>query len=220
MAGEQAVAKTAHEGGSAVGKLLSATTAGLPNWAWLLIIAGGVTLAIIVPKLFGGGTSTDTGTGTTDQTGTDQTGTIGADLSGAYPYGQGVGGGGGGTSGPIGSTSGQPLIGDYTQGYGPVSAAPTTTQQPTPPTAQAQRQTGQASAQAQLQTQHRLQPQPTHKPSHPNERYITVQRWPEELSTLSGIGSRYGVSVTRLRQLNPHISNPNLIYPGEHIRVA
>ena len=218
MAGEQTVAHATHETGSGIGKLLSAQTAGLPNWAWLLIIGAGVTIAIIVPKLFGGGTSTsdqtgtDTGTGTTDQ--------IGGDLSGAYPYGQGVGGGGGSTSGPIGSTSGQPLIGDYTQGYGPVSAAPTTTT-PTPSsTAEAERQNAQASAQAQLHTQHRLQPQPTHKPAHPNERYITVQRWPEELSTLSGIGSRYGVSVARLRQLNPHITNPNLIYPNERIRVA
>ena len=217
MAGEQTVAKTTHEGGSAIGKLLSAQTAGLPNWAWLLIIGSGIAIAVIVPKLFGGGTSTDQ-TSTDQTSGTDQTGTIGADLSGAYPYGQGVGGGGGG--GPVGSTSGQPLIGDYTQGYGPVSAAPTTTQQPTTQTAEAARQAGQASAQAQLQTQHRLQPQPAHKPAHPNERYITVQRWPEELSTLSGIGSKYGVSVARLRQLNPHITNPNLIYPNERIRVA
>lgn len=217
MAGEQAAAKATHEGGSAVGKLLSATTAGLPNWAWLLIIGSGIAIAVIVPKLFGGGTSTDQTS--TDQTaGTDQTGTIGTDLSGAYPYGQGVGGGGGG--GPIGSTSGQPLIGDYTQGYGPVSAAPTTTSQPTSATAETERQAASTSAQAQLHTQHRLQPQPTHKPAHPNERYITVQRWPEELSTLSGIGSRYGVSVERLRQLNPGIKNPNLIYPNQRIRVA
>jgi len=33
-----------------VGGFLQQSTAGLPNWAWLLVIAGGITAAIIVPK--------------------------------------------------------------------------------------------------------------------------------------------------------------------------
>jgi hypothetical protein len=33
-----------------VGNFLRQTTAGLPNWAWLLIIAGGIAAAIILPK--------------------------------------------------------------------------------------------------------------------------------------------------------------------------
>jgi hypothetical protein len=33
-----------------VGGILKQTTAGLPNWAWLLIIAGGIAAAIILPK--------------------------------------------------------------------------------------------------------------------------------------------------------------------------
>src|SRR5215469_9370015 len=79
-------------------KLLSASTAGLPNWAWLLIIGGGIGAAIFVPKLFpnlfGGGTSTDT-TGTSD-TGTPSVGAT--DQSGYYPFQGGYGGGGGTTS--------------------------------------------------------------------------------------------------------------------------
>lgn len=52
--------------GGGIGGLLGKTTAGLPNWAWLLVIAGGIAAAIFVPKLFGGGSSTD-------QTSTDGT---------------------------------------------------------------------------------------------------------------------------------------------------
>jgi len=37
--------------------------------------------------------------------------------------------------------------------------------------------------------------------------------------TLHKIASSYGTSVRRLINLNPHICNPNLIYPGERIRV-
>jgi GH24 family phage-related lysozyme (muramidase)/LysM repeat protein len=35
--------------------------------------------------------------------------------------------------------------------------------------------------------------------------------------TLSSIASSHGVSVQELEHINPQISNPNLIYPGEHI---
>lgn len=47
---------------------LSKDTAGLPNWAWLLIIGAGIAAAYIVPKIFGSitgsgsTTSTDSGT--------------------------------------------------------------------------------------------------------------------------------------------------------------
>lgn len=33
-----------------VGGFLQQSTAGLPNWAWLLVIAGGITAAIVIPK--------------------------------------------------------------------------------------------------------------------------------------------------------------------------
>ena len=77
-------------------KILSAQTAGLPNWAWLLIIGGGIAAAIIVPKFFKGfgGTSTDT---TSTYTGT--TATPSTDMSGYTPYSGGYGGGGGTTDG-------------------------------------------------------------------------------------------------------------------------
>lgn len=38
--------------------------------------------------------------------------------------------------------------------------------------------------------------------------------------TLWGIAGRYGVSLSRLIELNPQIKNPNLIYIGQKVRVA
>lgn len=37
--------------------------------------------------------------------------------------------------------------------------------------------------------------------------------------TLWAIAARYGTSVTALCTLNPQLENPNLIYPGERVRV-
>ena len=45
--------------------------------------------------------------------------------------------------------------------------------------------------------------------------YYTVQKG----DTLSGIASRFNTTVSRLVALNPHIKNPNLIYPGDVIRL-
>lgn len=37
-----------------VGSFLSQSTAGLPNWAWLLVVGGGILAAIYIPKLLPG----------------------------------------------------------------------------------------------------------------------------------------------------------------------
>ena len=37
--------------------------------------------------------------------------------------------------------------------------------------------------------------------------------------TLSGIAAKYHTTVKNLLSLNPRIDNPNLIFPGEMIRV-
>ena len=54
----------------------------------------------------------------------------------------------------------------------------------------------------------------------PQPRYVTVKKWPDILSTLSGIAHQYGVSLQRVEQLNPGIKNPNLIYAGQQIRIS
>ncbi len=56
------------ETGGHSGGFFKQVTAGLPNWAWVLVVVGGVGAAILVPKFFGGKS-----TGTSDQTSTDQT---------------------------------------------------------------------------------------------------------------------------------------------------
>lgn len=38
--------------------------------------------------------------------------------------------------------------------------------------------------------------------------------------TLWGLAQRYGVALSRLIALNPSIRNPNLIYPGQRVRVS
>ena len=37
--------------------------------------------------------------------------------------------------------------------------------------------------------------------------------------TLWGIAGRYGVALTALIAANPQIKNPNLIYPGDQVRI-
>ena len=47
------------------------------------------------------------------------------------------------------------------------------------------------------------------------DKYYTVQ----ERYCLSTIADRYNTSVIKLMLLNLHIKNPNLIYPGDVIRI-
>lgn len=47
------------------------------------------------------------------------------------------------------------------------------------------------------------------------DKYYTVQ----EGDCLSTISDRYNTSVIKLMLLNLHIKNPNLIYPGDVIRI-
>lgn len=48
----------------------------------------------------------------------------------------------------------------------------------------------------------------------PNQYYIVVRG-----DTLGGIATRFGTTVSKLMALNPRITNANLIYPGEAIRI-
>ncbi len=38
--------------------------------------------------------------------------------------------------------------------------------------------------------------------------------------TLWGLSRRYGVALNRIIELNPQIRNPNLIYPGQRVRIS
>lgn len=59
-------------------------------------------------------------------------------------------------------------------------------------------------------------PKPKPVPPKPVKAYIHAA----EGDTLSGIGSRYGLSLPQIEKLNPQIANPNLIYPGETIYIS
>ena len=48
------------------------------------------------------------------------------------------------------------------------------------------------------------------------EKFYTVK----EGDSLSRIADRYNTSVVKLILLNPKIKNPNLIYPGDVIRIS
>nr|WP_325181338.1 SafA/ExsA family spore coat assembly protein [uncultured Oscillibacter sp.] len=52
-------------------------------------------------------------------------------------------------------------------------------------------------------------------PAAGNQRVHTVGKG----DTLWGIAKRYGVELSALTQANPQIKNPNLIYPGEAVKV-
>ena len=52
---------TSNSGHKGAGGFLMGETAGVPNWAWILVVAAGIILAVIVPRVLnkgGGGTAT------------------------------------------------------------------------------------------------------------------------------------------------------------------
>jgi LysM repeat protein len=78
---------------------------------------------------------------------------------------------------------------------------------------------------ATLRAQPTRAPQRTSEPSaapteasEPRVRLVTVRAAPHQLSTLSGIAERYGVSLRHLQCLNV-ITNPNLIQPGQKLLI-
>lgn len=199
---------TGHSGGFK--GFLTGTTAGLPNWAWILVVGGGIAAAYFLPKLLGSSSSSST---TTPTTGTDTSGiglavdpTTGLPyaVEGLVPSGAYAGDTSGSTTGVTGATGAAGPAGPA----GPTGAAgapgkpaPTTNSHPpivVKPPVKA----------------------PAKAPSTVQEKYVTVQAWPQPLSTLSGIASKNGITLQRLEQLNPQIKDPNLIYPNEKVRIA
>lgn len=69
-------------------------------------------------------------------------------------------------------------------------------------------------------------PAPTAPPVAAPHTFVTVKKWPgvssgglaEWDTTLWGIATHFGTTVQMLQNLN-HITNPNLIYPGQEIEV-
>lgn len=92
-----------------IGGFFKNNTLGLPNWAWLLVIAAGIGAAIIIPKFIGGKKSGNaTTTGTTPDSGLglaiDPTTGLPYAVEGLVPAGGLAGGGGQGIQGVPGPT--------------------------------------------------------------------------------------------------------------------
>lgn len=178
-----------------IGGFLSNQTAGLPNWAWIGVVAAGLGAAYLFPKFFGGGAPT---AGTT----TDQ--------------------GAGGIGLAVDPTTGLPYA---VEGLVPSGAFAGGGNIPSPPPAPPTIVTQQGPSQQQLQQLFRgeaFRPIPPLRASQQQtgQRFATAQRWPNTLGSLSGIASQNGISLARIEQLNPQITNPNLIYAGQQIRVS
>ena len=221
---------TSDSGHKNAGGFLMGETAGMPNWAWILVVAAGIVLAVIVPRVLnkgGGGTATSAPGTSTDNlnSGGGSSGLgLAIDPTTGLPYAvQGLvpSGGSSGNSGPDMSTLLAQLSGQQT------TIGTLQTQQDAANAKINANQTALFADIAQKYTDllskvnSQTTPQPTPQPTpQTTSRYITVTRWPSQFGTLSGIASANGVSLSRLEQLNPQISNPNLIYAGQQIRVS
>ena len=177
-----------HHGSKTLG-LLSKETAGLPNWAWLVIIGIGFVAAVVIPKLLNKKSAAASATDTNGiGLAVDPTTGLPYAVEGLVPSGGLANNGTGG---------GIPIIQPAPGPTGPPVQSP-----PTPPPPP------------------KVAPKPQPVPHPAPERFVTVQPWPNVLGSLSGIASQNGISLERVEQLNPQIQNPDLIYPGQRVRVA
>lgn len=98
-------------GGKGAGSFLSKDTAGLPNWAWIVVIGAGIAAVYVVPKFLGQSSSPSSTSGTSGDTSglglaIDPTTGLPYAVEGLVPSG---GTTGTGIDGPV--ASGQPIIG-------------------------------------------------------------------------------------------------------------
>lgn len=95
------------KGGSNVGNFLKQSTAGLPNWAWILVVGAGIAAAYFVPKFLG----TQTGQANSATSGTglglavDPTTGLPYAVEGLVPGGANAGGGNTTTTGTTATTT-------------------------------------------------------------------------------------------------------------------
>ena len=173
-------------------------TAGMPNWVWLLVIAGGIGLALVVKRMTAtkatGNTAPTTGAIPDSGLGLaiDPTTGLPYAVEGLVPSGQSVGSN---PPPPVPTPVTPPPAGTGDGDMPPPAAAPPPTPKPVPV------------------------PVPVPGPT-PQAKFVTVQKWPDALSTLWGISQKYGLTLTRIEQLNPQIKDPSLIFAGQQVRIA
>lgn len=246
---------------------MKGTTAGLPNWGWVLVIGGGIAAVYLVPKFLGSKSSPNPLQQSADQSAAagasglglaiDPTTGLPYAVEGLVPSGasgapsQGVQGPPGqqGPTGPPGSpgpTGTNPVLPAGTKiTYGPSGRVYYTT-----PGGQQQvfsqfknglnpsggyagfcpgcitqvLTNGQVNARLPNSNQWWiLVPPSSHSSTRtPNEaaRYMSVPAWPYGMTTMSAIASQHSVSLTKLLELNPAITDPNHVYAGQAIRIS
>ena len=180
----------------------------------IVIIGGGIALAVFLPKLIGNFTGNSSSSGQSNTTGAtvNQLPSTIDPLTGV-PYS---------VEETIDPATGLPAY--YSQGApdtnfspkppppaqqgNPIPGPPTPTPQPPGPTGHPNPPPS---------------PSPSPNPS-PAPQYVHPSAWPAAQSTLSGIASAHGVSLSRLESLNPWILQQrgtwNLIYTSDNIRIA
>jgi LysM repeat protein len=207
---------------------LGKDTAGLPNWAWLVVVGAGLAAAYIVPKFFGSSASTPSSTSTTASTDTtglglaiDPTTGLPYAVEGLVPSGAmtGTSTDGTGLTGPQGPVGPQGPPGTPGTPGTPTGACPEVILVCPPGTTTVHGTDANGCPTVTCTGTPTTTPAPP-APTPPAARYVTVQKWPSQLGSLSGIASKYGLSLARLEQLNPQIKNPNLIYAGQQVRIG
>jgi len=233
------------------GNFLTGTTAGLPNWGWILVIAGGMGVAWFFWSAQSSATNTSsTTTGTTGSTGaTGTTGTSTANTTSGYDL-----------SSVLSTLNGfqtmlaqnaaaitaanakeQTDIAAVGTAQSSALAGITTAQTNLTNTLQAaissltnsiqavssnQQIEGDAMAKLVANYPIPLVNQPatssstSSTPSQVNANYVTVTAWPSLYGTLGGIASANGTTVARLLQLNPGITNADVINTGQQVRIS
>jgi hypothetical protein len=233
--------------GHGIKGFMTGSTMGLPNWAWILIVGGGIAAAYFLPKLLGSSSSSSSSTPTTGTgTGTsgiglaiDPTTGLPYAVEGLVPSGASAGMSSGiGQTGPTGA-AGAPgaaatLFNELPQGTliwqqngksyyetpggtqkllqgGPGAYLPDNAQV-------SQGGDGRWWASIGGQGQALV---PTYgsqvKPVGAGQE-ITVPSWPTPEMTLAHLASQYGLTITKLEQLNPGIGQT--LKSGEKVKIA
>lgn len=263
-----------------VGSFLKGDIAGLPTWAWGLVIVGGIGAAHFIPKFFGGGGTAQPTTVGADPcaglTGQDLLNCQATAIQGTIGQGQptignvpvippgmcalydnngnligwqqcpttggggtggggtggggtgGGGGGGGGTNPPnfltdflLNGADIGPWVGGRVVNY----AGYTFRLQPGPYGSLWGVFVGGPYSGKTALLNPRRAGSPQSNPSTDSTMqspasYTTIPGWPSPQTSLAAIAARRGLSVERLLALNPHITNPALVYAGERVRIS
>jgi hypothetical protein len=221
--------------------ILSKDTAGLPNWAWILVVGAGIAAAYFIPKFLNNGSGSTTPTTGTDTTGSgiglaiDPTTGLPYAVEGLVPSGANAGMGGVSPTpapplptSPIsipagsqiwqGTQSNQFFFGPNGPQVGESGQTLLSSLFPSGTTYSSKNGILTVNAPGQsAQTYSLGNPEP-HSQNVTVGKIITVGKWPSSELSLSGLAKKEGISQTRLEQLNPGIKST--VKSGQKVRIT